>query len=122
MPFPTSVDAIVDAPPITAATVIHASQVIGPQRVTVGPVWLNVLSDDLGGPADPTGATDSTTAIQARLNSVRIAGGGIVYMPPGTYLVNTATRTGGFSQGTALMVGANTTLMGAGRDATTIRL
>src|SRR5215471_16483083 len=48
MPFPTSVDAIVDAPPITAATVIHASQVQGPQRITVGPAWFNAKSDQYG--------------------------------------------------------------------------
>lgn len=52
---------------------------------------------------DPTGATDSTAAIQAKLDAVRVAGGGLVFVPPGTYSV-----TGN------LRLGSNTRLMGAG--------
>lgn len=36
--------------------------------------------------ADDTGATDSTTAIQAAINAAEAAGGGTVYMPVGTYV------------------------------------
>lgn len=35
--------------------------------------------------ADPTGAADSTAAIQAAINAVGAAGGGIVYFPSGDY-------------------------------------
>ena len=37
--------------------------------------------------ADPTGATKATTAVVAALKAVEGAGGGILYFPPGTYLV-----------------------------------
>src|SRR5262249_20495569 len=79
MPFPTSVDAIVDAPPITAATVIHASQVLGPQRITVGPTWFNVKSDQYGAVGD--GSTDDTAAFQAAINAA-VAVRGRVLVPP----------------------------------------
>jgi len=54
--------------------------------------------------ADATGATDSSAAIQAALNAANAAGGGSVYLPPGTYLINTN-----------LTVYSNTTFYGAGR-------
>lgn len=38
--------------------------------------------------ADPTGATDSTAAIQAAIDAASAAGGGIVHLPAGTYLVH----------------------------------
>ena len=38
--------------------------------------------------ADPTGATDSTTAIQTALDAVGNAGGGVVLLPPGTYKIS----------------------------------
>lgn len=37
--------------------------------------------------ADPTGATDSTAAIQAAINAAGTAGGGVVLLPAGTYKV-----------------------------------
>lgn len=37
--------------------------------------------------ADPTGTKDSTTAVQTTINNAGAAGGGIVYFPPGTYVV-----------------------------------
>lgn len=37
--------------------------------------------------ADPTGATDSTAAIQNAINAAGLAGGGVVYLPAGTYKV-----------------------------------
>jgi hypothetical protein len=45
----------------------------------------NVCSPTYG--ADPTGAADSTTAIQNAINAAQSAGGGVVYFPAGTYLV-----------------------------------
>ncbi|HSP42374.1 MAG TPA: glycosyl hydrolase family 28-related protein [Luteolibacter sp.] len=37
--------------------------------------------------ADPTGASDSTAAIQAAIDAAALAGGGVVLLPAGTYLV-----------------------------------
>src|SRR5215831_13046255 len=104
MPFPTSVDAIVDAPPITAATVIHASQVQGPQRITVGPVWFNVKSDQYGAVGD--GVTNDAAAINSAITACNAAGGGVVYLPTtsgGTYLV-----------GSSLVMASNVVLKGCG--------
>ena len=53
------------------------------------------------------GLTDDTVALQAALTACRVAGGGTVYLPPGTYLVApTATVW--------LGVGSNTTVCGDG--------
>lgn len=38
--------------------------------------------------ADPTGGADSTQAIQSALDAAAEAGGGVVFLPPGTYLVS----------------------------------
>jgi hypothetical protein len=48
-----------------------------------GPVF-NVVT---GYGADPTGATDSTVKIQNAINAAKAAGGGVVYMPAGTFRV-----------------------------------
>ena len=50
--------------------------------------------------ADNTGATDTSTAIQAALNAAETAGGGTVFFPKGTYLLNapvTLTSTNKFT-------------------------
>lgn len=116
MAFPTTVDPLVDT-----VTVVHASQVLGPQRITVGPTLYNVKSDQYGALGD--GSTDDTNAIQAALNACRTAGGGIVYFPAGTYMLSIAARTGGFSgNACAVMYGPNSIIRGAGRGSTTFRL
>lgn len=51
--------------------------------------WFNAVS---GYGADPTGATDSTTAISSAITAAQSAGQGIVYLPRGTYLT-TSTIT-----------------------------
>lgn len=56
------------------------------------------------------GVTDDTAAIQAALNTCNTNGGGVAYFPEGTYAVSTI-----------LTVGSNTTLKGAGRQATIIQ-
>ena len=38
--------------------------------------------------ADSSGATDTTTALQQAIDAVGLAGGGIVYLPPGTYRIS----------------------------------
>lgn len=110
MPFPTSVDAIVDAPPVTAATRIFASHVLGPQRQLVGPIWFNPRSDLYGAKGD--GVTDDSTAIQNALNDAGSGSplGGICFLPHGTYAI-----------GSKLTVPTRVSLIGAGRDSTTIK-
>lgn len=46
--------------------------------------WYNII----GYGADPTGASDSTDAIQSAISDCSSSGGGIVYMPTGTYKVD----------------------------------
>lgn len=87
MPFPTVVDTITDGP-----TVLHASQVLGPQRVTVGPSVYNVKSDQYGAAGD--GTTDDSTAINAAIAACSAAGGGTVYFPAGTYVASSLTFFG----------------------------
>jgi pectate lyase-like protein len=70
--------------------------------------WLNVVTQ-YG--ADPTGAADSTAAIQGAINaaSTSTAGGGVVYLPAGTYKVGS-------------IAGASfVSLIGAGMDITTLK-
>lgn len=65
--------------------------------------------------ADNTGATDVTATIQKALNDVGQSGGGVVYLPAGTYKVNPGSGE------TALrMQYSNTILRGAGADSTFI--
>lgn len=52
--------------------------------------WVIATDSRWAGGADPTGATDSTTAIQAAINSLT-SGRGTVFFPPGTYLHNGLT-------------------------------
>lgn len=56
---------------------------------------------DFGAAGD--GVTTDTTAIQAAFDAVRLAGGGSVYFPPGTYIVDRSIR-----------IGAKTRAFGAG--------
>jgi len=65
--------------------------------------------------ADKTGKTDVTAVIQKALNDVGQAGGGMVYLPSGTYKVNPGNAE------TALRIQyKNTVLRGAGKDSTFI--
>ena len=61
--------------------------------------------------ADPTNTTDSTSAFQSALNAVSSAGGGVLYIPVGTYLI-TSTLT--WTSAHSLMV------LGDGEDASVI--
>ncbi|HET6558917.1 MAG TPA: glycosyl hydrolase family 28-related protein [Prolixibacteraceae bacterium] len=64
--------------------------------------------------ADPTGATDARAALQLALNDVGKAGGGVVYLPEGTYRINVSS-TGNNS---LRMNYSNVVLRGAGVDKT----
>lgn len=63
--------------------------------------------------ADPTGATDSTTAITNAYNAAVAAGGGIVYLPEGIYQINNASGLS-WASGTVALIGA-------GYDASSLR-
>jgi hypothetical protein len=71
--------------------------------------------------ADPTGVSDSSSAIQAAIeffrpaNSIFPEKGGIVYFPPGTYLVNTTITT---YSGIILQGSGSATIMQAGPSLT----
>jgi len=68
----------------------------------------NVVS---GYGADPTGTSDSTVAIQAAINAAATAGGGIVYLPAGTYQVSpqgSATYALNITAGNIVLRGAGT--------------
>lgn len=76
----------------------------------VGPVF-DVVS---GYGADPTGTVDSTTEIQNAIDAASSAGGGVVYLPAGTYLVEPPS-----GESVALKVsGSNVVLRGAGKGQT----
>jgi hypothetical protein len=60
--------------------------------------------------ADPTGVTDATAAIQSAINAAESAGGGVVYLPAGTYRLSVPA-----AQTQALLIDAgNVVLRGAG--------
>lgn len=60
--------------------------------------------------ADPTGATDSTAAIQEAIDAAAASGGAIVYIPPGTYSV------------TGITLASRVSVVGAGMGVTIIDL
>ncbi|MFH0070934.1 glycosyl hydrolase family 28-related protein, partial [Peribacillus sp. NPDC056705] len=66
--------------------------------------------------ADPSGVADSTNAIQNAINAAGTAGGGIVYLPSGTYKV----RPQGSSNSAIWINRNNVVLRGAGKSSTFI--
>lgn len=60
----------------------------GEDPVQPGGAFPLVVEDVTAHQADPTGATDSTAAIQAAIDAIAAAGGGSVYIPTGTYRVD----------------------------------
>lgn len=63
--------------------------------------------------ADPSGTSDATAAIQRALDDVGRAGGGVVYLPPGTYRV-----APGSAQAALVIQHSRVVLRGAGPAAT----
>lgn len=57
-----------------------------PSSASTGPDWFNVK--DYG--ADGNGTTDDTASIQAAVNAAFNVGGGVVYLPTGTYKLTSA--------------------------------
>jgi hypothetical protein len=83
----------------------------GPAGTTgpTGPNFTEFDAPSFGATGD--GATDDTAAIQAALDAAKAAGGGIVYLPPGTYNVSTNM---GLTSATGVII------RGAGMGATRI--
>jgi hypothetical protein len=76
---------------------------------TLVPVdWINVTKGPYNAAGD--GAIDDTAAIQAALTAAANTGGGVVYLPAGTYKISTA-----------LTISDNVSIRGAGDLATVIR-
>jgi hypothetical protein len=50
------------------------------------PDWINVAAAPYN--ADPTGAADSTAAFQSAISAAASAGGGVIYIPTGTYTIS----------------------------------
>jgi len=61
------------------------------------------------------GSTDDRTAIQAAIDACAAAGGGIVFFPPGTYLLSTSTTATGIAYCLSV-TSDNIKLVGAGRS------
>lgn len=76
-----------------------------------GPVYNVIGYGALG-----DGVADDTSAIQSAINDAYANGGGVVYFPPGTYLIKGTTGSN------FLTLKSNVTLMGAGEGATTLKL
>ena len=83
--------------------------------------WYNVKDSPYGAKGD--GVSDDTNAIQAAINACGVGGGGVVYLPAGTYLVTPPTSTTPPSQTNAALyvIDDNVTLAGDGPNATVLR-
>lgn len=72
--------------PVTAAAPVNAAAPVTAAPVnTVATDWFNVRSTQFGAVGNRT--TDDTAAFQAALNAVAAAGGGLLYVPAGTYKI-----------------------------------
>lgn len=69
-------------------------------------LYNSVSTSALSYGADPTGATDSTTAIQNAINAVTLLGGGTVLLPAGSYTIGTANLGLSITSSNVQLVGA----------------
>jgi hypothetical protein len=88
---------------LAAALVAGASPAITQADGVVAGDLQNLLNPGRIPGASGDGFTDDTDAIQRVLDRVRLAGGGAVYLPPGTYTISRSLR-----------IGSRTRLHGAG--------
>jgi hypothetical protein len=73
--------------------------------------------------ADNSGVSDSRAAINAAITACNAAGGGTVYMPPGTYSITVADHpVEGSGTQTGLVMRSKVILAGAGPEATILKL
>ena len=77
----------------------------------------DMILDVRGYGAACDGETDDTASIQAAIDAVSTCGGGVVYLPPGTYRVSKTQW-----QSYALRMRPHVKLMGAGAGATVVQL
>lgn len=82
---PTWADSPSTATPLSAANLNQGSTAIRDLDSRVSQMVVNV-KQDYG--ATGNGSTDDTAAIQNAIDAVSTAGGGIVYVPPGTYIAS----------------------------------
>lgn len=80
------------------------------------PRWVNVKN--YGAVGD--GVTDDRVAIQNALDAVNAAGGGVVWIPPGTYIIGN-NPTASYGRYFGLLVKSNTVLLGSGSENTTLK-
>lgn len=79
---------------ISAATTTTAGSQSGADKLKEDNMWYDIVAQ---GGADRTGSVDATAIIQAAVDAVATAGGGVVYIPRGTYKVSSAiTITGNY--------------------------
>ncbi|MBQ7337528.1 MAG: hypothetical protein IJW40_11870 [Clostridia bacterium] len=71
----------------TPVTIGEGAVMVATKYTTDDVVVADIIATDAPYSADPTGKTDSTTAIQNALYAVEDLGGGVVYLPAGEYLV-----------------------------------
>jgi hypothetical protein len=91
-----------------AATDPHGDRAYAASLVSVD--WINITKGSYG--ADPTGAVDATSAIQAAVGALG-SRGGTIYLPPGDFLLNGSSP---------INLTGPVTLQGAGHGATTLRI
>jgi hypothetical protein len=87
-----------------------SAQAAGEASVPRSRPWFDVRA--LGARGD--GVADDTRGLQAALDAARMAGGGVVYVPAGTYLVAPPGAAGGRATLESLTIGSNTWLRGDG--------
>jgi len=98
------------AAPPTAGMMLNAlTATTANWQFMAGSAWFNVLNYS----ADPTGATDCTTAFNNTIAAAAAAGGGVVYVPTGSYKITGAVAYTGT---------ASLTILGDGPQATKIRM
>ena len=88
----------------------YAGYRFGEEPPTVSGMMVNVTESPYL--ADPEGITDATQAIQSAINDVGSSGGGIVFLPAGTYLLSIPEG----AEQALLISDDNVVLRGAGRD------
>lgn len=109
---------LIDVAPASGHPIAATKPTTDALSARLGHLAINVKDAPYNAVGD--GVANDTVALQAALTAVHTAGGGIVFLPPGTYAVSAVPDTVPVTP--ALLVYANTTVQGAGPDATTIRI